>query len=237
MGDEKKLPVDGGQEWSIATWNRERVALECNYASTGWMMDFLKRVCDSRTKESKSVALKYITWPIVHSAIAEGDAKKLEAVLRFPKIACLYSMSSDRVNAILGVLDKLYEPLREEDIMSFLLRQNALPTREQYPWLSPTESVAIFSALSGFGIINRAKAMPVIIGNDYSNIFGTYFTRENVLLLLSMFEKGGGVCCRQMYLNLRRRSPPGCLPPWDDYLKERGVFLLPCLPREQDESH
>lgn len=220
-GEEKPKSED----YPLGEWNEERKLFEEHHSDPKWMLAFLKKLLpkggdDRKTTSFKFVGLKYITWPTVHSAIAKGDVKTLEAVLRYPTIAQLFG-KDDRLNSVVEVIDESYGTLDYQGILLFLTRKKPLNTRPLHPYLSPENSVAVFNVLTDYGVLQLVGSMVVIMFNNNNRFLDGIFTRENVYTVLSHFEHKGEIG-KQLYVDLYRRAPPGCLQPWEEYRKKEA---------------
>lgn len=218
--EEKEEEKPKPEDYPLEEWNGERKLFEEHHSDPKWMLSFLEKHLpkggdDEKTKSFKFVGLKYIIWPTVHTAIAEGDVKTLETVLRYPTLAQLFR-KDDKLNSILEAIDEPYGTLDYQGILLFLVRKKPLNTRSLHPYLSSADSVAVFKVLTDYGVTKLIKSMVVIILNDENHVLDGIFTRENVYSYLSHFERRRKVS-QQLYVDLYRRAPLGCLSPWDEY--------------------
>lgn len=219
-GEEKDEEKPKPEDYPLGEWNEERKLFEDNYTDPKWMLSFLKKLLpkggdDRKTTSFKFVGLKYIIWPTVHTAIAEGDVKTLEAILRYPTLAQLFK-KVNKLNSVLEVIDEPYGTLDYQGILLFLVREKPLNTRPLHPYLSSKDSVAVFNVLTNYGVLKLIRSMVFVILNDENHILDGIFTQGNVYSYLSHFERRKKVY-QQLYVDLYRRAPLGCLSPWEEY--------------------
>lgn len=211
----------------LDVWNVERVLFAGYYSDSKQMRAFLEKYApneeeDEKVSTFKFIGMKYIIWPTVHNAIVEGDVKTLEAILRYPVISQLFKKDGGN-NLILEEIDDEFLTADHRNILLFLMRKRPLATHPLSPYLSSENSVAVFNVLANYGVLKRHESMLCFLSSDSNGILNGLFTRENILSLLSHFEHKGKISMK-LYVDLYRRAPPGCLPPWSVYCKEMAAL-------------